>query len=250
MNATDLNRKQVAWVTGASSGIGAAVAIELASAGFLVYASGRREERLVKVTESALELGGQCRAMPVDVASSAAVAGAHERIVAQSGSVDVLVNCAGWNSPQRFLHALQPETWREVIDINLNGAAYPILAVLPAMRKARDGLIVNVSSWVGRYPTTVTGAAYASAKRALVAFGEAINAEENRHGIRACTILPALVATEILDRRPSPPSPEQRSRLLQPCDLARAVRFLTELPARVCINELLLSPTNEAPWVD
>jgi len=89
----------------------------------------------------------------------------------------------------------------------------------------------------------LTGAAYNASKHAVTALTETINMEEGINGIRACALCPAEVATPIMDRRPMPPSQEDRARMLQPKDLGHTIRWLAELPPNVCINQLVVSPT-------
>ena len=116
-------------------------------------------------------------------------------------------------------------------------------AVLPGMRERKDGLIINVSSWAGRYASTLTGPGYNATKHAVVALTESINMEECANGIRATSILPGEVATPILEKRPVPPTPEVRARMLQPEDLGATILYVATLPPRACVNELIISPT-------
>jgi NADP-dependent 3-hydroxy acid dehydrogenase YdfG len=112
------------------------------------------------------------------------------------------------------------------------------------MRSRRDGLIINVSSWAGRYASTLTGPAYNATKHAVVALTESINMEEGLNGIRATSVLPGEVATPILEKRPVPPAPEVRAKMLQAEDLGRTLLFLASLPPRACVNEIIISPTH------
>jgi NADP-dependent 3-hydroxy acid dehydrogenase YdfG len=89
----------------------------------------------------------------------------------------------------------------------------------------------------------LVGAAYNGSKHAVVSLSETINIEECKNGIRACAICPAEVATPIMDRRPVPPSAEERAQMLQPEDLGRTIRWVAEQPPHVCVNEILISPT-------
>ena len=111
------------------------------------------------------------------------------------------------------------------------------------MRRQKDGLVINVSSWAGRYASTLTGAAYNATKRAVIALTETINAEEGVNGIRATSVLPGEVATPILEKRPVPPSRAEREKMLQSEDLGQTLLYLASLPPRVCVNELIISPT-------
>jgi len=123
-------------------------------------------------------------------------------------------------------------------------------AVLPAMRERKDGLVINVSSWAGVFHPRFTGAAYNGSKHAVTAMTETINMEEGVNGIRACALCPGEVATPILDRRPVPPSAEDRARMVQAGDVGHTIRFLAELPPHVCINQLIISPTWNRMYVD
>ncbi len=133
--------------------------------------------------------------------------------------------------------------WDDVVAINLSGLFYCCHAVLPSMRAQKDGLIINISSWAGRFATKLTGPAYNATKRAVIALTESINMEECTHGIRASSILPGEVATPILDKRPVPPSKERRERMAQAEDLGQAILFIATMPARTCVNELIIAPT-------
>jgi NADP-dependent 3-hydroxy acid dehydrogenase YdfG len=159
--------------------------------------------------------------------------------------VDVLVNNAGVNIQERRLTVLKPENWDLVVGVNLTGAYNMVQAVLPAMRKQGGGLIVNVSSMAGKRASGLSGTAYTAAKHGMNGMNESINAEEWRHGIRATVICPGEVNTEILDRRPVPVPPEERERLIDPADLAEAIRFVAALPPRTTVTEMLVMPTHK-----
>jgi NADP-dependent 3-hydroxy acid dehydrogenase YdfG len=234
---------KIAWITGAGSGIGLAGAQALASAGATVVLSGRRIELVEKKAAAIVAAGGKAEAMALDVSNADIVTQVSQAILARHGVIDILVNSAGLNVPNRFWKDQTISGWNEVIRVNLDGSYYCIAAVLPSMRQRRDGLIINISSWAGKYNSSVTGPAYNAAKHAVVAMTENLNQEECINGIRACAICPAEVATPIMDRRPVPPSPEERARMLQPEDLGRTIRFIAEMPAHACINEVTISPT-------
>lgn len=234
---------KIAWITGAGSGIGLAGAQALAAAGATVVLSGRRVELLEKEAAAIVAAGGKADAIALDVSDSDAVARVSQAILERHGVIDILVNSAGLNVRNRFWKDQTPAGWSEVIRINLDGSFYCIAAVLPSMRKRRDGLIINISSWAGKYNSSVTGPAYNAAKHAVVAMTENLNQEESINGIRACVICPAEVATPIMDKRPVPPTTEERAKMLQAEDLGRTIRFVAEMPAHACVNEITISPT-------
>jgi NADP-dependent 3-hydroxy acid dehydrogenase YdfG len=234
---------QVAWITGAGSGIGRAGALELAAAGARLALSGRRAEQLQEVASEIAGRGGQADVVPLDVADRSAVETAGTDILARYGRIDILVNSAGINVPNRFWKNLTAESFDQVVAVNLNGALYCTHAVLPAMRARRSGLVINISSWAGRFESYLTGPAYNASKHAMVTMTLSLNDEECVNGIRGCVICPGEVATPILRHRPTPPTPEEIARMLRPEDLGRTIRFVAEMPAHVCVNEIVMSPT-------
>lgn len=243
MPGADLAGK-VAWITGGGSGIGLAGALELVRAGAHVVISGRTA-RTNEAALAALQRSGSAEAILLDVSDKKAVVATAAEIERRHGRIDILVNSAGTNigGGKRNLATMTLEGWDEVVAANLSGLFYCCHAVIPGMRARRDGLIINVSSWAGRYASQLTGPAYNATKRAVIAVTESINIEECRNGIRATSILPGEVATPILEKRPVPPSPEERARMAQPEDLGAAILFVARLPARTCVNELIISPT-------
>jgi len=233
---------KVAWITGGSSGIGLAGAVELARAGAHVAISGRSAATLAKA-EAEVRAAGSVEAVALDVADKAAVARAAADLERRHGRIDILVNSAGTNVGKRNFRDMSVEGWDEVVAANLSGLFYCCYAVLPGMRARKDGLIINVSSWVGRYASALTGPGYNATKRGVIALTESINMEECANGIRATSILPGEVATPILEKRPVPPSPEVRAKMLQAEDLGQAIRFVATMPARACVNEMIITPT-------
>lgn len=233
----------IAWITGAGSGIGLAGAQALAEAGATVVMSGRRRELLETEADAIIANGGKAEVEVLDVSDSESVQKVSQAILGRHGRIDILINSAGLNVPNRFWKNQNASGWNEVIRINLDGSFYCISAVLPSMREHKSGLIINISSWSGKYDTYMTGPAYNAAKHGVVAMTEHLNQEECINGIRACALCPAEVATPIMDRRPIPPSPEDRARMLQPADLGRTIRFIAEMPPHACINEITISPT-------
>ncbi len=235
-------RNQTALVVGASSGIGFQTAVLLAREGVRVMASARREDRLRGLRDS---LAAENLALDYHVAD-AADPDAMEALAAAArhrlGEIDIMVYSSGANIPDRALTRLQRETWDHMISVNLNGAYYITRAVLPAMRARRRGHLIYISSISGVVPD-VSGAAYQAAKRGLIGLAHAIRVEEKENGIRTCAVLPGLVDTEILDRRPVKPSPETLAKALRPEDVAEMVVAVCRLPERAAVPELQIMPT-------
>ncbi len=109
------------------------------------------------------------------------------------------------------------------------------------MRERRTGTIVNINSDVGKVAREIAGPAYVSSKFGLMGLTQQINAEERANGVRACSICPRDVNTPLLEKRPQPPSPEARGRMLQPEDLAACVWLVATLPPRAIVEEISLS---------
>ena len=234
---------KIAWITGAGTGIGLAGAQALAKEGAVVIMSGRRADVLKRESAKIKENGGRAETEPLDVGDANAVQLVAGAIMKRHGRIDILVNSAGVNTTPRLWNDQTPEGFAEVIRVNLEGTFYCTKAVLPSMRAQKDGLIVNVVSWSGIYTSMLAGTAYSASKRAVVSLTENLNMQECINGIRACALCPGEVATEILDRRPVPVSPEERARMLQKDDLGETIRWVAAQPPHVCVNQMIISPT-------
>ena len=239
---------QVAVVTGAGSGIGRAAALAFAQEGCRVALVGRRPEPLATVADELTAAGGECLAVPADVADPGAVRATAGRVLEQWGRVDVLVNNAGLNVAAREMGSVSAEDWATVLDVNLTGTFLKTQALLPTMRAQGSGTVLNVSSLAGYRAMALTGPAYSAAKAGVNSFTESLNLTERKHGIRACAVCPGEVATPILDKRPKPPSAEARASMLQPQDLAQTLLFVATLPARATVELLTIFPTAQRDW--
>jgi NADP-dependent 3-hydroxy acid dehydrogenase YdfG len=220
---------RVAVVVGASTGIGAATARLFAESGARVHAAARRRPAL----------GAGVLGHELDVSDRAAVDTFAAAL--EEERVDALVVAAGINIRERALGQLAPESWDQLLAVNLTGAFNVVHALLGRLRAAR-GDAVLIGSVSGSWPD-VSGAGYQAAKAGLLAFGRAAGYEEHAQGVRFTTILPGVVDTPILDNRPEPPTPEVRAHMLQPEDVAAACLFVVSLPPRAHIPELTILPT-------
>ena len=234
---------KVAWVTGAGSGIGEAASLALAKAGAKVVLTGRREEALQAVAARIEAMGGTAVVAAGDVSKSALATATVETIDARFGRIDILVNNAGSNIAARRWDQLSFEGIDQVLNTNLSAAFYCAAAALKPMRRQRDGVLIHTASWAGKYIGPLSGPTYTAAKHAVVAMSQTINMEDYVNGIRSTAMLPAEIATPILDSRPKPPSAEERSKMLQPHDMAELILFIATRPASVCLNEVVISPT-------
>ncbi len=236
---------RTAVVTGGGSGIGAAIARTVAEAGARVAISGRREERLRAISASATA-GPPILIHKCDVADRESVAAFFEWARSELGQIDMLINSAGINIPNRSLESITPEDWDRVLQINATGAFNCIFQVLPEMRQRRDGVIINVCSVAGIRTGLLGGVAYNASKFAMDALARSVGEEERDNGIRVTSIYPGEVETPILDDRPVPVTDEHRARILQPEDLASAVLMVACLPPRARVPELVIIPTSQS----
>lgn len=235
-------KDQKVLVIGASSGIGRETAVLFARAGARVMASARREERLRSLQS---ELAKEKHAIEIHAADASKLGDMQklaEVTVQKLGQIDYLIYVTGTNIPDRTMKRLTPPTWDMMISVNLNGAFYITQAILPAMRERHSGYLIYVSSVSGIIPD-VSGAAYQASKRGMVGLAHAIRVEEKENGIRTCVVMPGLVESEILEKRPVKPTPEILAKALQPIDVAEAILAVAQLPPRAVVPEIQVVPT-------
>lgn len=230
---------RVALVTGAGTGIGASISRRLLAAGVRVHGVSRRIETLESVDPQALAEG---RFIPhaVDVSDSAAVHALAEEL-GQTDPLDILVCAAGTNVPKRRFAELTDDSFDEIIKTNLYGVFTTMQATLDQIRAAA-GDIVIVSSIAATWPDH-SGAAYGASKAALLGLARGASRDEHGNGVRICTILPGIVDTPILDKRPSPPPREVRDWAIHPDDIADAVHLAVSLPPRTNLAEMSVVAT-------
>ena len=214
-----------------------------------VVVSGRRTQELERVVANIAKKGGKAEAIALDVSNKAEVNKAAEQILAKHGRIDLLVNSAGINVPKRSWADMELEGWDKLVEVNLNGVLYCMRAVLPAMRKQKDGCIINVASWAGRHVSKMPGPAYTTTKHAVLALTHSFNMDECVNGLRACCLSPGEVATPILKLRPVVPTEAEQAKMLQPEDCGRTIAFVASMPPRVCMNEILISPTHNRGFI-
>ena len=239
---------KVALVTGATSGIGEATALALAAEGARVAIAARRVQRLNDLAERIRQAGGEALPIETDVADEAQACEMVERILRESGRLDLLLNVAGVGVAAPFQNTTTAE-YRQMVDVNILGALYPIHAALPAMKRQGDGHIVIVSSGTGRYihPSTV----YSGTKHAISAIAESLRREIGKDWIRVTCIEPGAVKTEFTSHMREDVRKSVKQRLgdmeqLESEDIAAAILYAVTQPRRVNINILTLYPTQQA----
>jgi 3-oxoacyl-[acyl-carrier protein] reductase len=230
---------QVAVVTGAGSGIGAAIAHRLSDLGVLVVLCGRTSGKLEMVEEAIKKAGGKAEAVACDVSDLQSVESAAKRVEASFGRVDILVNNAGIGGFGGPLHQLAPDAWDDILNTNLRGVFYTTRAFGPMMIRARSGHIVNISSLAGKNALP-NGAAYAASKWGLNGLSYSIAEELRGHNIRVSVVCPGSTNTDL-----SPHAGKDQSKMLQPEDVAHAVAMLVTQSPQSFVSEILLRPTQK-----
>jgi NADP-dependent 3-hydroxy acid dehydrogenase YdfG len=234
-----------AVITGAGSGMGLETARLLARDGAAVVLLGRRQEALDAVATTIRAEGGTALALAADITRPDEVPHALERVRAELGPVDVLVNNAGSASSVLNPQWLPHDQWRQVLEVNLTAVFQLTQLVLPDMLDRGTGTIVTVSSLAAVNPNLLGGAAYGAAKAGVRNFMTFLHNTFRNQGLRAITVLPGEADTPILDNRARPPAPEERAAMVRPEDVAEAIRLAVALPQRVVLQEIVVAPTRQ-----
>ncbi len=240
---------KVAIITGASSGIGEATAIALASVGAKVVLAARRAERLNALAERIEASGGKALPIVTDVSSESQVNDLVRDAIAQLGRVDIVVNNAGI-ALLGTIDGANTSDWRRSFDLNVLGLLYVIHAALPHLKNQKSGHIVNISSVAGRTARAGVGV-YNATKWGVNALSEALRQEVYKDNIRVTIIEPGLVDTEgnnhITDKVAKQLIEERRQSItpLQSEDIAAAILYAVTQPAHVNVNEILIRPTGQ-----
>jgi len=234
------------WITGAGSGIGAAMARGFAGARYTVALTARGTSGLEAVAAEITAAGGVATIHEGDVTDRTGMAELSERIAQNTGGIHVLCNNAGLNIPKRRWSQLDWPSWDEVVEVNLTGALNVIAATLPVMRAQKDGVMIHTSSWAGRFHSPGGGAIYGATKHALTSLSASLNAEEGANGIRSTALCPAEVATPLLARRPGF-DPEDAPAMIQPDDMAATALYVAAMNPGVAIHEITLAPVRGLP---
>jgi 3-oxoacyl-[acyl-carrier protein] reductase len=228
---------QVTIITGAGSGIGAAIARKLASLGATSVLSGRRRLALESTAAAIAREGGKSEIVECDITNLSSVDSLAKRVHNRFGRVDILVNNAGIGGAGGPLHQLAPEIWDQVLNTNLRGVYYCIRSFAPLMIRAGGGHIVNISSIAGKNALP-NGAAYSASKWGLNGLSYSVAEELRAHMIRVSVVCPGSVHTEF-----SPHSGKSPERMLQPDDVAHVVEMLVKQAPQSFASEVILRPT-------
>jgi 3-oxoacyl-[acyl-carrier protein] reductase len=230
---------KIAIVTGGSRGIGAAIASKLAAMAAHVVICGRNQTELQHTAAQITAQGGRCEGIVCDVADLSSVEQFARSVLEKHRRVDILVNNAGIGSFSGPLHALAPEQWDKVININLRGVYYCIRAFAPKMIEQQSGDIINISSIASKNPLP-NGAVYGASKWGLNGLTYSVAEELRGYNIRVSVVCPGSVDTDL-----SPHAGKNKDRMLKPDDVAHAVEMLVTQAPQSFASEIVLRPTQK-----
>jgi 3-oxoacyl-[acyl-carrier protein] reductase len=229
-----------ALVTGATQGIGRATAFALGRAGYRVGVCARTPAGVDELVGALKKEGVEAAGARADVGDPSEAGPAVDRIVSALGEIGVLVNNAGLFIGRPF-EEITVEEWNAVMATNVRSLFLMTRAVLPAMRRRREGSIVNVASLAGRNGF-VGGTAYVASKHAVLGFSRALMLEVRKDNVRVIAICPGSVDTAMI--RDQPMLRTDPARILHPEDVADTIVSTLRLPARAMVSELDIRPTN------
>ncbi|MCB1308296.1 MAG: SDR family oxidoreductase [Leptospiraceae bacterium] len=237
---------KVIVITGASSGMGAAAAKDLAGMGAKVALGARRKDRLESLVKEIRQAGGDAVAVATDVARMDDVKKLVDTAKEQYGRVDVVFNNAGL-MPLSPLESLKIDEWDQMVDVNIKGTLYGIAAALPYMKAQKSGHIINVSSVYGHI-VVATGAVYCATKHAVRAISEGLRQEVKEYNIRVTTISPGAVDTELTQHITEPGLGDNVRDVVKKIGVPAStmsdmVAFAISQPENVDVNEILFRPT-------
>ena len=212
MNQLDLHGRQ-AVVTGGAAGLGLAITERLLASGASVTWWDRDPAAMQKAQQ---QLSKPVHAVVVDVGEHGSVVRAVQQTLAQQGGIDVLINCAGITGPNAKLWDYPPESWAQVMQVNLNGLFYCCREVVPVMQRAGYGRIVNIASVAGKEGNP-NASAYSASKAAVIALTKSLGKELADTGIRVNCVTPAAVKTAIFEQM----SPEHVQFMLSKIPMGR-----------------------------
>ncbi|NCE72656.1 SDR family NAD(P)-dependent oxidoreductase [Odoribacter sp. Z80] len=242
--------KKIAFITGATSGIGKATALKAAAAGFDIIISGRRKERLLQLADDIRRMGAEVLPLAFDVRDPEAVKTAIGQLEDKWQNIAVLVNNAGLAVGTNPIQEGLLEDWERMIDTNIKGLLYITREVAPLMVARQNGHIVNLASIAGKevYPG---GNVYCATKHAVDALSKAMRVDMLKHHIKVTNIAPGMVETEfsIVRYKGDEEAAKNVYKGMTPLtneDIADTILFAITRPAHVCLNDIVIMPTAQA----
>jgi NADP-dependent 3-hydroxy acid dehydrogenase YdfG len=229
--------QKVVWVTGASTGIGFDIAKVFAKAGYIVYATGRRKSRLVRLVNELKFAGHEAYAIVCNVQSERSILSTRKRIIEKSHAIDILINNAGVTVFKKLIETKSPD-FDNVMDTILRGSFLTIKAVLPQMIKRKKGHIINILS-VAVNTVFEESAVYAASKAGLYSLSSVLRSEVRKFNIKVTNILPGSVDTPMWDARVRA---KYKNRMMSSREVADIVLASAEQPKKIVMEDVVIRP--------
>lgn len=245
----DRLKDKIVIVTGASSGIGEAIARHLASRGAVVILAARRMDRLLTIQQSILDQKGKAHVFRADVTNRTEMEELASFCLRECGRIDVMVNNAGI-MPLSRLELLRVDEWEKMVDVNIKGVLYGIAAVLPIMQSQKSGQFIHLASLAGhRVPLNSGSAVYSATKFAVRAIAEGLRQEVKPYNIRSTILSPGAIQSELTESVKDPLLQENIQRLstiaISAESVAKAAAYAIEQEDDCDISEIIIRPTNQ-----
>lgn len=235
-----MSNKPVVLITGASRGIGAALAEKFASEGYAVALTARDMEKMQALAENlAKSFKAETLCVPADLSKTEDAARLANAVLNEWGKVDVLINNAGILYAKPFLE-ITPDELQEMLDVNIRAVFLLTQKVVRGMVERKDGTIINIASLGGKNGFK-GGTGYAATKFALRGFAQSLMQELRKDNVRVVTVFPGSVDTRLISRNPDAPDPAS---MLQAVDVAHAVYSAVSVDARALMSEIDIRPLN------
>ena len=233
---------KVALITGASKGIGKAVAKRLAKDGAIIAATATNKVLLENLGRELIDLGAECMVQPCDVSCLKECENLTQETLSKFGKIDILVNNAGLGYSGKIVDS-DPVEVEKMIKVNVLGVYYMTKLVLPGMIERSEGNVVNIGS-IAALKYSPNFAVYSATKFAVRAFSEALRNEVQGHKIRVTLVHPGMTKTPFFDSftKGGSPVPMDKGDILKPEDIANAISFALNQPDGVALNELTVRP--------
>lgn len=231
---------KIALVTGASRGIGRAIALALAKESCKVMLAARSKSDLEKVAQEIQNMGSDAAVIVVNMREEKSIREMIDTTVEQFGRLDVLINNAGLGYFDSVAEMTTAQ-WDEMFEVNLRGVFIATREALPYLRKQKESFIVNIASLAGKN-TFVNGSGYAATKWGLRAFSQCLMLEERKNGVRVLVVCPGSVDTSF--GHPSGGTPKAAREIVKPEDVAETIVMALKMPQRTMVSEIDIRPTN------
>jgi 3-hydroxy acid dehydrogenase / malonic semialdehyde reductase len=237
-------------ITGATSGFGRAIAVKFAQNGYNLIVTGRRKERLDELERELIQNKVKVLSLNFDVRNRSEVGSAIQKLPEEWKDIDILVNNAGLAAGLSHIDDGDIDDWDRMVDTNVKGLLYVTRAVAPLMVARKKGHIFNISSIAGK-EVYENGNVYCASKSAVDALSKAMRIDLLRHSIRVTNIAPGMAETEFSIVRFKGDKEKADAvykgvKALSAEDISEVIFFCATLPEHVCINDLSITPTQQA----